>query len=96
MVVCGGTSVGYMIQCAQCETWLHVVCMSLRKDMINEDSIFRCQWCASISHRFGFQGPELEQPAIWSIKTHRDEEEGILIIPIEYGVSGVIDGSIII
>jgi len=81
--VCHGNQLGFMIQCAGCDEWLHAVCMGLRRDMLEDDSIFRCARCSKFSSKFNIQGPELERPSLaWPIKQGRGEARRISIVPL--------------
>ena len=80
--VCNGGNAGTMVMCSECSNWYHASCVGLRKDMLSEYSVFRCEKCAVYAvgiHR----GPELERPATWVIKAQRGESTWIDIIALK-------------
>ena len=88
--VCQTSSEGNMVECAVCKTWFHAVCMGLRNDILDEDSVFRCAKCAIVGPRFGQSGPELEAPTSnWSLMSSRGEPARVLVV-INQPMMGVI------
>lgn len=80
--VCNGANAGTMVLCSGCSNWYHAACVGLRKDMLSEHSVFRCEKCAVFAVGI-HKGPELERPATWIIKAQRGESAFIDIIALK-------------